>query len=185
MDKQNLAKYKYLFLDRDGVVNVERPNDYVKSISEFVFIDKTLQAIKMLSSRFERIFIVTNQRGVGHGKMSISDLEEVHRYMLSQIKASGGHIDKLYYCTDLTSDSINRKPNVGMAFKALADFPEVEFETSIMVGNSLSDIDFGNKLGMYTVLVGDKYTEDHKIYENINAYYKNLYKFADSLLKIF
>lgn len=185
MDKQNLDKYKYLFLDRDGVINVERPSDYVKNIPEFVFTDKTLQAIRMLSSRFERIFIVTNQRGVGRGKMSVSDLEEVHSYMLSQIEASGGHVDRIYYCTDLTSDSINRKPNVGMAFKALADFPEIEFENSIMVGNSMSDIEFGNKVGMYTILVGDKYPEGHKIYENINAHYKNLYKFADSLLKIF
>lgn len=174
-------QYKYLFLDRDGVINVERPNDYVKNISEFVFIENTLKAIPILSQRFERIVIVTNQRGIGRGVMTMSDLETVHSYMLTQIEKAGGKIDNIYFCTDLDSSSINRKPNVGMAFQAQEDFQEINFQKSIMVGNSFSDIQFGQKLGMYTVLVGDKYSKEHKIYNNINAFYENLYMFADSL----
>ncbi|NDV95992.1 HAD-IIIA family hydrolase [Dysgonomonas sp. 521] len=181
MDKDNLNNYKYLFLDRDGVINEERPADYVKSIPEFIFTDQALQAIATLSHRFQYIFVVTNQRGLGRGVMSFSDLEEIHHYMLSEIEREGGHIDQIYFCPDLDSVSVNRKPNVGMAFQALRDFPDLDFSKSIMVGNSVSDIDFGNKLGMYTVLVGDKYPQGHKIYENIDAYYENLYKFAENL----
>jgi len=174
-------QYSYLFLDRDGVINIERPNDYVKNISEFIFTEHALEAIKILSDKFKYIFIVTNQRGVGKGIMKVSDLEQVHKYMLSEIEKAGGNIANIYYCTDLDSTSINRKPNTGMAFQAQRDYPSICFDKSVMIGNSMSDIDFGNKLGMYTVLVGDKYKKEHKIYSNINAFYENLHKFADSL----
>lgn len=176
-----LNQYNYLFLDRDGVINVERPNDYVKNIAEFIFVEDALKAIAILTQKFDRIFVVTNQRGIGRGIMTNSDLEIIHQYMISEIEKAGGRIDKIYYCTDLSNRSINRKPNVGMAFQAVADFPEVDFTKSVMVGNSFSDIQFGQKLSMHTILVGDKYKKEHKIHNNINAYYENLYMFADSL----
>lgn len=176
-------EYKYLFLDRDGVINVERPNDYAKSIDEFIFINGVLEAIALLSKRFDRIVIVTNQRGIGRGVMSVYDLDKVHTYMLSEIRKMGGDIDAIYYCSDIDSRSVNRKPNVGMAFQAMKDFPDIDFDKSILVGNSKSDIDFGNKLGMYTVLVGGKYEKDQKIYSEVDAYYENLYKFASDFTK--
>ena len=177
----NSNRYKYLFLDRDGVINVERPDDYVKCISEFIFIDGSLQAIAKLTKKFDRIFIITNQRGVGRNIMTYSDLQQVHSSMLSEIEKAGGSITQIYFCTDIDSTSINRKPNVGMAFQVQRDFPDVNFSESIMIGNSKSDIDFGNKLGMYTILVGGKYKADHKIYKDIDAFCENLYKFADNL----
>lgn len=172
------SKYKYLFLDRDGVINVERPDDYVKNISEFVFEDGALEAIAILSQKFENIFIITNQRGVGRNIMSCAQLKEIHSYMLDEIEKKGGLITNVYFCTDTDSTSINRKPNVGMAYQALRDYPHVDFCKSIMVGNSRSDIDFGNKLTMHTVLVGNKYPKGDKIYGKVDAYYQNLYKFA-------
>ncbi|MFT3994035.1 MAG: HAD-IIIA family hydrolase [Dysgonomonas sp.] len=174
-------QYKYLFLDRDGVINVERPDDYVKSINEFVFEEDAIDAVSILSRKFEEIFIITNQRGVGRGIMTLQQLDDIHDYMLSEIEKAGGKVSNIYFCTDTISTSINRKPNIGMAYQAKRDFPQVNFSQSIMVGNSKSDIDFGNKLGMYTVLVSSKYPKDNKIYKMINAYYENLYKFALSL----
>lgn len=179
----NLKKYKYLFLDRDGVINVERPGDYVKNTSEFVFEKDSLKAIALLSQAFDYIFVVTNQRGVGRNVMSLSDLEHVHSHMLHEIEKCGGSITRIYFCTDLDPAAINRKPNVGMGFQIQRDYPVVDFTQSIMVGNSKSDIEFGNKLGMLTVLVGDKYKKEHKIYETVNAYYENLYKFAVNFTK--
>lgn len=176
-----MDQYKYLFLDRDGVINVERPDDYVKDISEFIFTEEALKAIAILSQRFSYLFVITNQRGIGRGIMNLSDLEKVHTYMLSEIEKAGGKITRIYFCTDVDSTSINRKPNTGMAFKVQHDFPEVDFRRSVMVGNSKSDIEFGNKLGMYTVLIGTKYPKEHKIYKQIDAYYENLYKFAVNL----
>lgn len=182
MNKIDITKYKYLFLDRDGVINVERPNDYVKTIPEFVFVDGAEEAIFEFSKIFERIFIVTNQRGLGRGRYSVDDLENIHSYMLAEINKYGGRIDQIYYCPDLTNAAINRKPNIGMGFQAKRDYPEVDFQQSIMIGNSKSDIEFGNKLGMLTVLVGDKYDREHNIYRIINVYCENLSKFV-SLIK--
>lgn len=177
----DLTKYNILFLDRDGVINVERKNDYVKNISEFVFESSALEAIRILSVKFEKIFIVTNQRGVGRGIMSELDVKLIHNFMLDEIKKTDGNIHNIYSCFDLMHYSINRKPNVGMAFKALNDFPEIDFNQSVMVGNSKSDIQFGNKLNMYTVLVGTKYPKGDEIYNNSCAYFLNLYQFALSL----
>lgn len=178
MAEINFTKYKYLFLDRDGVINVERPDDYVKNISEFIFINGVLDAIKEFSENFQYIFIVTNQRGIGRGIFSIEDLDAVHQYMLTKIGENGGRIDKIYYCTDINDSSINRKPNVGMAFQAIRDFPEIDFNDSIFIGNSRSDIIFANKLNMLSVLVGDKYKKGDRIYNIADVFCENLYKFA-------
>ncbi|MDR1810169.1 MAG: HAD-IIIA family hydrolase [Prevotella sp.] len=172
---------QYLFLDRDGVINVERKNDYAKNVAEFVFIEGALEAIAILSVKFRRIFIVTNQRGVGRGIMSADDLSRVHAYMTGEIEKYGGKISGIYVCTDVNSESINRKPNTGMAFKAQADFADVDFVRSVMVGNSKSDMEFGRKLGMFTVLVGDKYPESDTIYRSVSASFPTLYRFAQSL----
>lgn len=184
IDRHSMGKYNYLFLDRDGVINEERPGDYVKEISEFRFTDNALSALNILAKRFDYIFIITNQRGVGRGIMSQSDLANIHAYMLSEIDKAGGRISRIYVCTDTDSHCINRKPNIGMAFQALRDYPQVDFSKSVFVGNSKSDIEFANKLGMYKVLVGDKYEKDHKIYQNVDAHYENLYKFAEKFQSI-
>lgn len=172
------SKFKYVFLDRDGVINEERSNDYVKNPLEFVFETGALEAIKILTSKFESLFIVTNQRGIGRGVMSISDLFAIHEMMLDQIRRNGGDIKNIYYCTDIESNSENRKPNIGMGLQAQKDFPEINFNESIMIGNSKSDIQFGKNLGMYSILVGNKYPTDDEIYEFADANYMNLYQFA-------
>jgi len=173
--------YNTLFLDRDGVINVERPDDYVKSVDEFVFEENALEAIAILSSFFDHIFIITNQRGVGRGIMSPDTLNDIHTYMLSRIASYGGRIDKIYCCTHTDPTCINRKPNTGMAFRVIGDYPQVKFSETVMAGNSRSDISFARKLGIYAVLVGDKYPARDDIYRISDACYENLYKFALSL----
>ena len=77
--------YSTLFLDRDGVINKQRPHDYVKSPDEFIFLDGVLEALELLSPLFDHIVIVTNQRGVGKGVMSRETLEEIHALSLIHI----------------------------------------------------------------------------------------------------
>lgn len=183
MDKTDYSKYKYLFLDRDGVINIERPNDYVNTIAEFVFIEGVIEAIAELSKIFDRLFIITNQRGLGKNKYTEEQLSDIHDHMLVQIESKGGKIDHIYYAPDLRDSAINRKPNIGMAFQAKRDYPEIAFDKSIFVGNSKSDIVFANKLGMLSVLVGDKYDKGHIIYKIINVYCENLSKFVEAIKK--
>jgi len=142
-----------LFLDRDGVINKKLENDYVKRWDEFAFNHGTLEAIADLRKIFGKIFIVTNQRGVGLGKMTVAELDKIHEKMLTEIKEASGEIDKIYYCIDVDGSSPFRKPNIGMGLIAKKDFPEIEFSKSVMVGDSISDMKFGKNLGMKCILI--------------------------------
>lgn len=169
-----------LFLDRDGVINEKRENDYVKNWSEFSFINGSLEAIKILSNYFEKIIIVTNQRGVGKGIMCLEDLKCIHAKMLNEIKLNSGKIDKIYYCIDVSEYSVFRKPNIGMGNKAKIDYPEIEFNKSIIVGDSISDIEFGEKLGMKKILIGSNEKDNYVI----DGMFKSLYEFSNCIKKL-
>ena len=146
-----------LFLDRDGVLNEHRPDDYVKSWSEWVWCGGALAALKGLRPHFGRIIVVTNQQGIGRGLMSEDDLRSIHWRMHEEVRAIGGSIDAVYVAPELKSDPANRrKPKPAMGLEAKADFPEIEFERSILVGDSPSDIAFGKALGMITVGIGSR-----------------------------
>lgn len=140
--------YDTLFLDRDGVINRHRPNDYVKTWNEFEFLPGVLQSLGSLSKKFKHIIIVTNQRGVGKGIMTEQTLQKIHGRMVREIEKSGGRIDRIYYCTDLNNDSYDRKPNIGMALRAKKDFPDIDFSKSVMIGDSESDMEFGRRAGI-------------------------------------
>lgn len=143
-----------LFLDRDGVINSRIFGGYVTCESEFEFIPGVLESINFFSKIFNKIIIITNQQGVGKSIMTESELDSVHLFMKNKISNNGGKIDAIYYCTDLASMPDNcRKPSPNMAFKAVDYFPEINLHKSIMIGDSLSDIEFGENAGMKTVFV--------------------------------
>lgn len=137
-----------LFLDRDGVINVLLPGDYVKCWEEFRFVDGFLDWIGGVSSHFKHIIIVTNQRGVGKDLMSMNSLEEIHSRMISEIEKSGGRIDAIYVCTALDDSDHMRKPNTGMIELAMKDFPDISMQRSIMIGDQESDRKFADNCGM-------------------------------------
>lgn len=141
-----------LFLDRDGVLNRHLPGEYVRHWGMWEWIPRTREAIATLSKQYHRLIIVSNQQGVGKGLMSQADLDDVHAHMLHDIEASGGRIDNVYTCTDLQdSGSPNRKPAIGLALQAQKDFPDIDLTRSVMVGDSLSDMQFARNAGMRAV----------------------------------
>lgn len=174
----NTKRFNTLFLDRDGVINCHRPDDYVKTVREFIFNDGALEALRLLSSCFDRILVITNQRGVGKGLMTVEELENIHTFMLREVSEHGGRIDQIYTCTDIEPDSFNRKPQPGMAWQAKQDFPEIDFSRSLMAGDSLSDMGFANNAGIKAVLIGDKYSPAEITSCEIYARYPNLLTFA-------
>lgn len=154
MRSYSIDKGWTLFLDRDGVINVRLVDDYVKSPDEFSFTDGTLRALSLLSDLFGRIIIVTNQRGIARGLMTEDDLASVHSSMMREISAAGGRIDAIYHCPhDTSAACLCRKPAIGMALRAKESFPEIDFSKSIMVGDSRSDMSFGENAGMKCVYV--------------------------------
>lgn len=143
-----------LFLDRDGIINRRIVADYVKSPDEFEFLPEVPKAIKLLSDIFGKILVVTNQQGIGKGLMTIYDLRRVHVKLLNEVEGKGGRIDKIYFCPELAqSNHSDRKPGIGMALKAQNDFPEIDFSKSVMVGDSVSDMEFGRNAGMKNIFI--------------------------------
>lgn len=170
-----------LFLDRDGVINHEKHLGYINKWEEFVFYDGAKEAIQIFSGRFSYIFVVTNQKGVGKGITQLEDLQIIHANLLQEINNAGGRIDKIYFCPDLEETSPNRKPNPGMALQARKDFPQVDFSRSVMVGNTLGDMQFGRNIGALTIFLPTTRPESEHTDESIDAIYLSLLHFAKAL----
>ncbi|MEZ5195044.1 MAG: HAD-IIIA family hydrolase [Bacteroidales bacterium] len=171
-----------LFLDRDGVINKRIPGDYIKKWEEFEFLPGVLDALNLLTNRFGQTFIVTNQQGIGKGLMLESDLELIHDQMRTEIGYHGGKINKIYHSPyRVEENSVFRKPNIGLARKAKIDYPVIDFDKSIMVGDSVSDMGFGRNAGMITVFIkSDKEVlEEDKLL--IDYEFPDLKSFAESL----
>ena len=174
----NIDKLWTLFLDRDGVINKKLDNDYVKHSTEFEFIDGVLPALATLNNIFGTIVVVTNQQCIGKGIITVDDLELIHKNMLYEIFYLRGRIDKVYFAPYLASENhSHRKPNTGMALKAQQDFPHIDFNKSIIVGDSMSDMQFGKNAGMKTVFISDSKLEN----ELIDFQFKGLAYFAHTL----
>lgn len=153
-NKIHIDKTWSLFLDRDGVINKRIMGGYVTSIDQFEFLPGVLDIFPMLAEQFGKIFVVTNQQGIGKGLMTEEDLAIVHEHMKSGVQKNGGRIDAVYHAPHLAeAKSIMRKPQPGMAQKAQNENPIVNFERAIMVGDTDSDIKFGKSVGMVTVFV--------------------------------
>jgi D-glycero-D-manno-heptose 1,7-bisphosphate phosphatase len=163
-----------LFLDRDGVINHEKKGDYIRNWDEFKFLEGVTEAIKKLSEMFGTIVMVTNQRGVGKGLMTVEDLTNIHSNMQAEIIAASGRLDRVYYCSSTDNTCYERKPNPGMAFEAQKDFPSIDLNRSIMIGNKLSDMEFGKNAGMYTIFVETTNPEVPTPHPLIDLRFKNL-----------
>jgi histidinol-phosphate phosphatase family protein len=123
--------------------------------------------------------VVTNQQGIGKKMMQESTLHEIHKYMKSEVENAGGRIDAIYFCPDLKhSKSLYRKPNVGMGLLAKRQFPEIHFKQSVMVGDTISDMTFGKKLGMKTVFISDNKSLVASHSKLIDQNFKSLFEYA-------
>ncbi|MEO6133627.1 MAG: HAD family hydrolase [Ginsengibacter sp.] len=166
-----------LFIDRDGVINEEKNLDYIRTWEEFKFYEGVKEAFAIFNKKFGKIIVVTNQRGIARGLTLIENLEIIHKNMLSEIEASGGRIDKIYFCPEM--ESPNRKPNPGMGLQAAKDFPEINLAKSVMIGNTLSDMKFGRNLGVATNIFLPTTRKDFDLSDgNIDAIFEDLISVA-------
>ena len=168
-----------LFLDRDGVINKRLPDEYVKQPDEFEFLPGVTEAIAILSAIFQPVIVVTNQQGLGKGLMTLEQLDKVHKKMTEGTTQKGGRIDQVFFSPDLNnSRSFSRKPSVGMGLSARKQFPTIRFRKCIMAGDSYSDILFGHRLGMKTVLIGTDNSVLKQCGDILNYRFDDLISFA-------
>ena len=144
---------KTVFLDRDGVINRNRENDYVKRWSEFEFLPHTVEAIRFLTHAGYQLIVVTNQACINKGILSSKTLNEIHRNMLAEIEGTGGRIHAVYYCPHRDDENCTcRKPKPGMLFQAALEH-KIDIDNTYLIGDSNRDIQAGNEFGVCSLLV--------------------------------
>jgi D-glycero-alpha-D-manno-heptose 1-phosphate guanylyltransferase len=170
-----------VFLDRDGVINHEKKEDYIRSWGEFEFYIGAREAIKLITEKCGHVIVVTNQRGVGKGLMTEDELKDVHEKLKASVELVGGRIDAIYTCTSTDTHHPNLKPNPGMAFRAAQDIPGIDLTKSIVAGNKPSDMLFGRNAGVTTVFIASTRPEIELPHPDIDFRFNSLIDFAKAL----
>jgi len=142
-----------LFLDRDGVINVDK--GYVSQIDNFEWVEGAKQTIASFKANGWYVFVVTNQSGIARGYYTEADMHTLHNWMTSELNAASAMVDKIYYCpyhedgeiAQYRKDSFDRKPSPGMLLQAMAEFP-VKREASFLIGDKETDIEAARAAGI-------------------------------------
>ncbi|MGG3890908.1 D-glycero-alpha-D-manno-heptose-1,7-bisphosphate 7-phosphatase [Metabacillus fastidiosus] len=149
---------KAIFLDRDGVINevLTKRVKFVNNPKQFYLLDGAGEAINLMKNMGYKIFVVTNQGGVGLGFMKEEMLKLVHEKMKKKIAKFGGEIDDVIYCAHKPESGCScRKPEPGMIM-SLAEKHHISLSESYMIGDRDVDIIAGKKAGTKTILIGNE-----------------------------
>ena len=143
-----------VFLDRDGVLNQKMPEGrYVASWSDFHILPGVAEAIARLNRAGLRVVVVSNQRGIALGLYTAEDVEAIHAAFQRLLIARHAHIDAFFVCPHDHGQCNCRKPLSGLFEQAVARFPSITAATSVMIGDSIVDMEFGRRLGITTILI--------------------------------
>lgn len=146
-------KKKALLLDRDGVLNEEKTDSYIFTPDEFIWLPGVLEAMSLLKNQFDYLFVVTNQRGIARKLMTEEDLKKIHTKMEQDLLEVGVKLNGVYYAKGMDLKDNMRKPNPGMGQLIEQNFPDIHWEESVMIGNNLSDMEFGRNFPLKTILL--------------------------------
>ena len=145
-------KHRAIFLDRDGVINVNRP-DHVKSWDEFDFLPNVLSALRKLATSDFRVIVTTNQSAIARGLVAEETVREIHAQMIVAVERGGGRIDAVYFCPHHPDDKCGcRKPQPGLFVQAARDF-EIDLARSFVIGDAFSDVATALAIGAQPILV--------------------------------
>ena len=136
---------KALFLDRDGVINIDY--GYVHRRADFQFQDGLFELCRHFQARNYKIIIITNQSGIARGYYTENDLLELHKYMLNEFRHEEISITDIFYCVSVDDAHPDRKPNPGMFLKA-RDAHALDMAASVSVGDKERDIIAAKKAGV-------------------------------------
>lgn len=147
-----------VFIDRDGTMSEEV--GYVNHLSRFKLLENTAAAVKLLNEAGILAIVATNQAGVARGYFEEPMINKVHEKLKKELAKSGASVDAIYYCPHHPSagkppyrtECNCRKPKPGMILKAKDDF-DIDLTRSYMVGDKISDVEFGLKLGLKSIMV--------------------------------
>ena len=148
------SRVRYVFLDRDGVLNRKQPEGaYVTDWSQFQWLPGAVEAIARINRAGMTVMVVSNQRGIALGRFTEAQLELIHGNMRTHLAQHGARLDAIYYCPHDVGECQCRKPDVGLFEQACKDFPQATAGNSLVIGDSLSDIQAGKRMGMRTIFI--------------------------------
>lgn len=152
---------QFVFLDRDGVINRKPPEGrYVSNREEFHLLPGVESAIGALNRSGRRVIVVSNQRGVALGLYTVADVDALHAWLKEYLAGQGAKIDGFYYCPHDKNECDCRKPKTGLFQQAMGDFPEASASNSLIIGDSVSDIEAGRNFGCKSIFIqGDPLTQ--------------------------
>lgn len=147
-----MNKLRAVFLDRDGVINVNRA-DNVRTWEEFIFENGSLEALARLGATDFRVIVISNQSGIGRGQMTQETVEEIHRRMSDETARAGGRIHRVYYCPHLVEDRcMCRKPSPEMVLRGRDEY-SLDLASSYLIGDWVDDIRAARNAGVTPLLV--------------------------------
>lgn len=139
---------KIAFLDRDGVININAaPHQYVTRVEDFVLTDHIVDILKKLQSDGFEFIIVTNQRGVARGFMTIEDLDKIHSHLTKVLKQHNIELLDIFYCPHNYNECNCRKPKDGLLRQATTKY-SIDLEKSLLISDSKADIDMSRAFGI-------------------------------------
>jgi D-glycero-D-manno-heptose 1,7-bisphosphate phosphatase len=146
--------FRTVLLDRDGVINEKMAEgEYVCCVADFRLLPGVSRAIARLNQAGVLVLVVSNQRGVALGLYSSETVNAIHHKLQQVLGADGAHVDAFFFCPHDKNSCECRKPLPGLYRQAAARFPDIRPETSVMIGDSPSDIEFGKSLRMRTIWI--------------------------------
>lgn len=157
----SLHHVQYVFLDRDGVINRKAAEgQYIGDWSQFEILPGVESAIGALNASGRHVIVLTNQRGVALGFYSCADVERLHARLQQHLAAHGAHVDAFYYCPHNGNQCDCRKPKTGLFQQAFRDYPDASPANSLVIGDSISDIEVAQALGIPAIFIqGDPATQ--------------------------
>lgn len=164
---------KCLFLDRDGVINVDK--NYVYKIEDFEFIDGIFAFAKAALLKNYLICVITNQSGIGRGYYTVEDFELLTTWMCQEFCAEGIPITKVYFSPyhpvhgigPYKREHSSRKPNPGMILQAAHEYG-IDLNKSVLIGDKVTDLEAGHNSGIKTNIYFG--SEDDKISLDFDYY---------------
>lgn len=159
---------KALFLDRDGVINIDFGHVY--KVEDFVFVKDIEILIKDAINKNYLIIVITNQAGIGKGLYSVDDFNKISQYMNECLLEKDCFIDDIFYCPYHPSDGIgkflkdsnDRKPKPGMLIKAQKKY-DIDMTKSVLIGDKISDIEAGVAAGVKTNILYKELSENSSL----------------------
>lgn len=146
-------KLKAAFFDRDGVLNVDK--SYLYKIEDLEWIDGAKEALAYLTQQGYTVFVVTNQSGIARGYYTVDDMNKLHDFMVQQVAAAGGKIEKFYYCPHLPEGKIAeyavecdcRKPKPGLILRAFEEY-DINKDAAFLIGDKPRDVESAEAAGI-------------------------------------